>query len=130
MVRRGIILLVVGARLKQLKGLLHLCVRSAERLRLTVLQSKIYTYFWSDKLSASLLMFVCHRYLTKLSVYDKNDHASFVLLGDAGFELTGKKASALVESYFEVITNMTILSFCVVFLQVFTFVLGQRKRWR
>ncbi|CAG7891934.1 unnamed protein product [Brassica rapa] len=40
-------------------------------------------------------------YLTKLSVYDKNDHASFVLLGDAGFELTGKKASALVESYFE-----------------------------
>ncbi|KAF3551805.1 hypothetical protein DY000_02004239 [Brassica cretica] len=40
-------------------------------------------------------------YLTKLSVYDNNDHASFVLLGDAGFDLTGKKASALVESYFE-----------------------------
>ncbi|KAF2617517.1 hypothetical protein F2Q68_00040563 [Brassica cretica] len=40
-------------------------------------------------------------YLTKLSVYDKNDHASFVLLGDAGFDLSEKKASALVESYFE-----------------------------
>uniref|UniRef100_A0A0D3DNQ1 Replication factor A C-terminal domain-containing protein n=1 Tax=Brassica oleracea var. oleracea TaxID=109376 RepID=A0A0D3DNQ1_BRAOL len=40
-------------------------------------------------------------YLTKLSVYDNNDHASFVLLGDAGFDLTGKKASTLVESYFE-----------------------------
>ncbi|CAN6921954.1 unnamed protein product [Brassica oleracea] len=40
-------------------------------------------------------------YLTKLSVYDNNDHASFVLLGDAGRELTGMKASELVESYFE-----------------------------
>ncbi|CAN7090892.1 uncharacterized protein LOC108869284 isoform X2 [Brassica rapa] len=40
-------------------------------------------------------------YLSKLSVYDNNDHASFVLLGDAGFELTGKKASVLVESYYE-----------------------------
>ncbi|KAF8052063.1 hypothetical protein N665_1615s0007 [Sinapis alba] len=40
-------------------------------------------------------------YLTKLSVYDINDHATFVFLGDAGRELTGKKASELVESYFE-----------------------------
>nr|VDD63637.1 unnamed protein product [Brassica oleracea] len=40
-------------------------------------------------------------YLTKLSVYDNNDHASFVLLGDVGRELTGMKASELVESYFE-----------------------------
>nr|VDC67378.1 unnamed protein product [Brassica rapa] len=40
-------------------------------------------------------------YLSKLSVYDNNDHASFVLLGDTGFELTGKKASVLVESYYE-----------------------------
>ncbi|XP_033138184.1 auxin response factor 11 [Brassica rapa] len=40
-------------------------------------------------------------YLTKLSVYDNNDHGFFVLLGDAGRELTGKPASALVESYFE-----------------------------
>ncbi|CAN7084094.1 unnamed protein product [Brassica oleracea var. botrytis] len=40
-------------------------------------------------------------YLTNLSVYDNNDHASFVLLGDAWRELTGMKASELVESYFE-----------------------------
>ncbi|KAF3503804.1 hypothetical protein F2Q69_00041778 [Brassica cretica] len=40
-------------------------------------------------------------YLTKLSVYDNNDYASFVVLGDAGHELTGKKASELVESYYE-----------------------------
>ncbi|XP_013694445.1 uncharacterized protein LOC106398439 [Brassica napus] len=40
-------------------------------------------------------------YLTKLSVYDNNDYASFVVLGDAGHELTGKKASGLVESYYE-----------------------------
>ena len=49
-------------------------------------------------------MFLYHRYLTKLAVYDNNDHASFVLLGDAGRELTRMKASELVESYFEVIT--------------------------
>uniref|UniRef100_M4FEV4 Replication factor A C-terminal domain-containing protein n=1 Tax=Brassica campestris TaxID=3711 RepID=M4FEV4_BRACM len=40
-------------------------------------------------------------YLTKLSVYDNNDYASFVVLGDDGQELTGKKASGLVESYYE-----------------------------
>ncbi|KAG2307673.1 hypothetical protein Bca4012_083334 [Brassica carinata] len=40
-------------------------------------------------------------YLTKISVYDNNDLASFVLLGDAGRDLTGKKASELVESYYE-----------------------------
>ncbi|KAH0837362.1 hypothetical protein HID58_092390, partial [Brassica napus] len=40
-------------------------------------------------------------YLMKLSVYDKNDHGFFVLLGDAGRELTGKPASELVERYFE-----------------------------
>ncbi|WZY94533.1 hypothetical protein YC2023_066862 [Brassica napus] len=43
------------------------------------------------------------QYLTKISVYDNDDQASFVLLGDAGHELSGKKASELVEDYFEVI---------------------------
>ncbi|CAN6996046.1 unnamed protein product [Brassica rapa subsp. trilocularis] len=36
-----------------------------------------------------------------ISVYDNNDQAVFVLLGDSGHELSGKKASELVESYFE-----------------------------
>ena len=51
----------------------------------------------------------------KLSVYDNNDHTTFVLLGDAGRELTGKQALELVESYFEVITNLFIiqLSKCI-----------------
>ncbi|KAL0854584.1 hypothetical protein Bca101_059736 [Brassica carinata] len=40
-------------------------------------------------------------YLARLSVYDNSDHATFVLLGDAGRELTGRQASELVESYFE-----------------------------
>ncbi|KAG2307392.1 hypothetical protein Bca52824_027140 [Brassica carinata] len=40
-------------------------------------------------------------YLARLSVYDNIDHANFVLLGDAGRELTGRQASELVESYFE-----------------------------
>ncbi|CDY38328.1 BnaA02g18210D [Brassica napus] len=41
------------------------------------------------------------QYLAKISVYDNDDQACFVLLGDAGQELTGKKASELVDSYFE-----------------------------
>ncbi|KAF2542380.1 hypothetical protein F2Q68_00029704 [Brassica cretica] len=40
-------------------------------------------------------------YLSKLSVYDHNDQAVFVVLGDAGEELTGKKAAELVESYYQ-----------------------------
>nr|VDC99833.1 unnamed protein product [Brassica rapa] len=38
---------------------------------------------------------------TKIYVYDKSDEAVFVLLGDAGRELTGKHASELVSNYFE-----------------------------
>ncbi|CAN6992445.1 unnamed protein product [Brassica oleracea var. botrytis] len=41
------------------------------------------------------------QYLAKISVYDNNDQAVFVLLGDYGHELSEKKASELVESYFE-----------------------------
>lgn len=40
-------------------------------------------------------------------MYDNNDQAVFVLLGDSGHELSGKKASELVESYFEVVTNLS-----------------------
>lgn len=40
-------------------------------------------------------------YLARLSVYDNSDHATFVLLGEAGHQLTDRKASELVESYFE-----------------------------
>ena len=61
-------------------------------------------------------------YLTKLSVYDNNDHASFVVLSDVGCELTGKKASELVESYYEVITYLSIIQLLVVFLQLFKFI--------
>ncbi|CAH8305096.1 unnamed protein product [Eruca vesicaria subsp. sativa] len=31
------------------------------------------------------------RYLTKISVYDNNDHTNFVLLADVGCELMGRK---------------------------------------
>lgn len=41
------------------------------------------------------------QYLAKISVYDNDDQASFVLLGDAGHELVGRKASELVARYFE-----------------------------
>ncbi|KAG2295286.1 hypothetical protein Bca52824_041955 [Brassica carinata] len=46
------------------------------------------------------------KYLTKLSVYDNNDQAVFVILGEAGRELIGKQASELVESYFEANESM------------------------
>ncbi|CAF2157883.1 unnamed protein product [Brassica napus] len=45
------------------------------------------------------------QYLSKISVYDNSDQAVFVLLGDAGRELTGKPASELVRSYFEATGN-------------------------
>ncbi|KAG2307220.1 hypothetical protein Bca52824_026968 [Brassica carinata] len=41
------------------------------------------------------------QYLTKNSVYDKSEHAVFVILGDAGKELTWKHAAELVVNYFE-----------------------------
>ncbi|KAL0827782.1 hypothetical protein Bca101_051460 [Brassica carinata] len=40
-------------------------------------------------------------YRAQISVYDNSEQAVFVLLGDAGFELTGKHAAELVSSYFE-----------------------------
>ena len=49
----------------------------------------------------SLLIFHA-RYRAQISVYDNSEQAVFVLLGDAGFELTGKHAAELVSSYFEV----------------------------
>ncbi|XP_013595118.1 PREDICTED: uncharacterized protein LOC106303379 [Brassica oleracea var. oleracea] len=42
------------------------------------------------------------RYRAKISVYDNSEQAVFVLLGDAGRSLTGKHASELLSSYFEV----------------------------
>ncbi|XP_048613107.1 uncharacterized protein LOC125587042 [Brassica napus] len=45
-------------------------------------------------------------YLAKISVHDNDDQASFVLLGDAGHELSGRKASELVASYFEANENV------------------------
>ncbi|KAH0933954.1 LOW QUALITY PROTEIN: hypothetical protein HID58_011071, partial [Brassica napus] len=44
-----------------------------------------------------------------IPVYDNNDQAVFVLLGDAGRELTGKHASGLVDKYFELAITLVIL---------------------
>ncbi|WZZ48229.1 hypothetical protein YC2023_048336 [Brassica napus] len=41
------------------------------------------------------------QHLTRINVYDKSEQAVFVILGDAGRELTGKHASELVARYFE-----------------------------
>ncbi|KAF2560111.1 hypothetical protein F2Q68_00017471 [Brassica cretica] len=45
-------------------------------------------------------------YLSKLFVYDQKDQAVFVVLGDAGEELTGKKAAELVERYYQANDNV------------------------
>ncbi|KAF3503952.1 hypothetical protein F2Q69_00042085 [Brassica cretica] len=45
------------------------------------------------------------QYRAKISVYDSSEQAFFVLLGDAGHELTGRHASELVSSYFEANEN-------------------------
>ncbi|CAH8360634.1 unnamed protein product [Eruca vesicaria subsp. sativa] len=41
------------------------------------------------------------QYLSKLFVYDHQDQAMFLVLGDAGEELFGKKAVELIESYYQ-----------------------------
>ena len=50
-------------------------------------------------------MALCYRYLSKLSAYDHNGQAVFVVLGE---ELTGKKAAEVVERYYQVIRNMYV----------------------
>lgn len=48
------------------------------------------------------------QYRAKISVYDNSDQAIFVLLGDAGRQLTGKHASELVSTYFEANGNQGV----------------------
>ncbi|XP_013737035.1 uncharacterized protein LOC106440011 isoform X1 [Brassica napus] len=46
------------------------------------------------------------QYRAKISVYDNNEQAVFVLLGEAGRELSGKHAAEVVDSYFEANQNL------------------------
>ncbi|XP_013591274.1 PREDICTED: uncharacterized protein LOC106299809 [Brassica oleracea var. oleracea] len=48
------------------------------------------------------------QYRAQISVYDNSEQAVFVLLGDAGYELTEKHASELVSSYFETNGNQGV----------------------
>ncbi|CAF1742422.1 unnamed protein product [Brassica oleracea var. botrytis] len=57
-------------------------------------------YFWIINFS-----FFHNRYRAKIYVYDSNEQAFIVLLGDAGRDLTGRHASELVSSYFEANEN-------------------------
>ena len=57
---------------------------------------------FSNALNGIRFLFFHNRYRAQISVYDNSEQAVFVLLGDAGFELTGKHAAELVSSYFEV----------------------------
>ena len=55
-------------------------------------------------------------------MYDNDDQASFVLLGDAGYELVGRKASELVARYFEVITKLCAPGFETVFSKIVRYI--------
>ncbi|KAG2252465.1 hypothetical protein Bca52824_082601 [Brassica carinata] len=86
---------------KVTKGPTTLSVRNVGRVRLMVWRSKWFIYSYIHSLTERLLMSLYYRYLSRLSVYDQKDQAVFVVLGDAGEELTGKKAAELVERYYQ-----------------------------
>jgi len=46
-----------------------------------------------------------------MSVYDNEEQCTFIILGDAGKELTGRKATELIDTYAEVIIliNLTLI---------------------
>ena len=44
----------------------------------------------------------------ELSVYDNEAQCTFIILGDAGKELTGRKASELIDAYVQVIVVLLI----------------------
>ncbi|CAN6899319.1 unnamed protein product [Brassica oleracea] len=64
------------------------------------------TSLMCKKCGKPILLVLHSKYLAKISVYDNDDQASFVLLGGVGHELSGKKASELVEKYFEANENV------------------------
>ncbi|KAF2554951.1 hypothetical protein F2Q68_00017160 [Brassica cretica] len=68
------------------------------------------------------------QYLSKISVYDNSEQAVFVLLGDAGRELTGKPASELVRSYFEANGNEGVNHEAPV-LEALISTIGQRHKF-
>ncbi|KAF2609197.1 hypothetical protein F2Q68_00044455 [Brassica cretica] len=112
----GQILLIQGTNIKNsvatTKVVIGLLLSRSKRVRLTLMENasdrsetRSRNHYKHQSQSVQrpgiLLTVIGPNCQSKLSVYDNNDHASFVLLGDAGRELTGMKASELVESYFE-----------------------------
>ncbi|XP_048620284.1 uncharacterized protein LOC106420882 [Brassica napus] len=68
------------------------------------------------------------QYLTRISVYDKSEQAIFVILGDAGKDLTGKHAAELVANYFE--TNGGVgVDNCVPVPQALLDTIGQTRKF-
>ncbi|KAL0807770.1 hypothetical protein Bca101_100262 [Brassica carinata] len=68
------------------------------------------------------------QYLTRISVYDKSEQAVFVILDDAGKELTGKHAAELVANYFE--TNGGVgVDNCVPVPQALLDTIGQTRKF-
>ncbi|CAN6920773.1 unnamed protein product, partial [Brassica oleracea] len=68
------------------------------------------------------------QYLTRISVYDKSEQAVFVILGDAGKELTGKHAAELVANYFEANGGVGA-DHCMPVPQAFLDTIGQTRKF-
>lgn len=103
----GITFPAVGVKARQSTDPPHCyaTTRGVGRVKSPTLLSKYCCHSFVHNYSELIVIFFHHRYLTKISVYDKSEQATFVLLGDAGKELTGKHAAELVANYFEVISD-------------------------
>ena len=57
-------------------------------------------------------MYINHLVLTsyrvELSVYDNDEQCMFIILGDAGKDLTGMKATELIDAYVQVMVVLMI----------------------
>ena len=55
-----------------------------------------------------LITWFLTRYRVELSVYDNEEQCTFIILGDTGKELTGRKATQLIDAYVQVIVVLLI----------------------
>ena len=55
-----------------------------------------------------LIIWFLTSYRVELSVYDNDEQCTFIILGDAGKDLTGRKATELIDAYVQVIVVLMI----------------------
>ena len=55
-----------------------------------------------------LIIWFLASYRVELSVYDNDEQCTFIILGDAGKDLTGRKATELIDAYVQVMVVLII----------------------